>query len=138
LNIFKLEVVQKEDQLVFLTKREISGIRQVFQAFALDINRITKVNRQYLWACFPTARSPTSHYFGWRLGGVTFNLWSVFCVRSLKRVRSVEKMTSTARKKGFLCVVGWEDILRWNGTLKPCSDRIDLQGVPANVDGRGQ
>jgi hypothetical protein len=39
-----------------------------------------------------------------------------FCVRSLKCVRSVEKMTPTARKKGFLHAVGWEDILRWNST----------------------
>jgi hypothetical protein len=39
----------------------------------------------------------------------------------------VEKMTPTTRKKGFLRAVGWEDILRWNSTLKPCSDRIDLQ-----------
>jgi hypothetical protein len=31
-------------------------------------------NRQYLRACFPTARLPTARYFGWRLGGVTFNL----------------------------------------------------------------
>ncbi len=44
LNIFKLEVAQKERQLAFLAKGDISHIRQVFQAFALNIYGIAKVN----------------------------------------------------------------------------------------------
>jgi hypothetical protein len=31
-------------------------------------------HRLYLLACFLTAQLPTAHYFGWCLGGVTFNL----------------------------------------------------------------
>ncbi len=41
-------------------------------------------------------------------------------------MRLVEKKTPTERKKGFLRAVSWEDILRWNSTLKPFSDRMDL------------
>jgi hypothetical protein len=49
LNIFKFEVVQKERQLAFLAKGDISCIRQVFQAFALDIYGIAKVNELRLF-----------------------------------------------------------------------------------------
>jgi hypothetical protein len=49
LNIFKLEVVKNKRQLTFLTKRKISCIRQVFQAFALDINGIKKVNKVWFF-----------------------------------------------------------------------------------------
>jgi hypothetical protein len=82
-------------------------------------------SRLFLRACFPTARSPTARYFGLCLGGVTLNFklsLVSFCVRSQKCVRSVEKMTPTARKNQFLRAVGVEDILRWNSTLKPCKD----------------
>ena len=48
-----------------------------------------------------------------------------------------EKMTLTARKNHFLCAVGWEDILRWNSTLKPCKDRTDLQIKSVPVIGHG-
>ncbi len=88
------------------------------------------ISRLYLLACFPTARSPTAHYFGWCLGGMTFNLnlSGQFFVCSPKNARGwLKKMTPTARKNKFLHAVGWEDILRWNSTLKPCKDRIDLQ-----------
>jgi hypothetical protein len=62
--------------------------------------------------------STLTNYFGWCLGGVTFNL---------NLTGQVEKTTQIACKNQFLCAVGWEDILRWNSILKPCKDRIDLQ-----------
>ncbi len=39
------------------------------------LSREEKDIRQYLRACFPTVSClPTACYFGWHLGGVTFNL----------------------------------------------------------------
>ena len=42
MNLFKLEVVKKERQLAFLTQREISCIRQAFQAFFLTSTGLQK------------------------------------------------------------------------------------------------
>ncbi len=65
--MFNLEVVKKEGQLAFLTKREITCIRQVLKAFALDINRIAKVNE--VWFFLGMDRQVTkvksAHEIGW-------------------------------------------------------------------------
>ena len=89
--------------------------------------------RLFLRDCFPTARLPTARFFGWYLGGTTFNLnlsgQFLRAVRKL-RVRSVEKTSPTEQKKGILRavgVVGRENILRWNNTLKPCRDQKDTK-----------
>ena len=94
----------------------------------------------YLRACFPTARSPTARFFGWCLGGTTFNLnLSSQFLRVVRKLRAVGRKTSpTERKKGILHAVGAvgrENILRWNNTLKPCRDRIDTkdESVPKLV-----
>ncbi len=58
--------------------------------------------RQFLRACFPTARSPTARYFGLCLGGVTLNF-----KLSGQFLRAVPKIRKNERKNRFLRAVRW-------------------------------
>jgi hypothetical protein len=51
LNIFKLEIVKKERQLAFLTKKEFSCIRQVFQAFltSMELQKSIRYGSFLVW-----------------------------------------------------------------------------------------
>jgi hypothetical protein len=62
----------------------------------------------FLRACFPTARSPSAPYFGWCLGGVTFNLKiSGQFLRAVPKMCAVSQknITDRTQKLNFAC--GW-------------------------------
>ncbi len=76
--------------------------------------------RLFLRACFLTARSPTAPYFGWCLGGVTFNL-----KMPGQFLRAVSKMCAVGQKNitdctqilNFVCSQ-WERIFYIGIVLK--------------------
>jgi hypothetical protein len=68
----------------------------------------TLENRLFLRACFPTACSPTAPYFGWCLGGVTFNLkMSGQFLHAVPKMCAVgqKNVTDRMQKLNFAC--GW-------------------------------
>ena len=72
------------------------------------------------WACFPTARLPTARFFGWCLGGMTFNLnLSGQFLRAVRKLHAIgqKNLSDRTKKRNF---AGRENILHWNNTLKPC------------------
>jgi hypothetical protein len=94
----------------------------VVQGMYLTSNTV----RLFLLACFPTARSPTAPYFGWCLGGVTFNLkMSDQFLHAVPKMCAVgqKNVTDRTQKLRILLAVGEKDILRWNSTLKPCRQK---------------
>ncbi len=74
-------------------------------------------NIQYLRACFLTACLPTAHYFGWRLGGVTFNLrlsGQFLCAVPKMHAVGWKNDTDCTQKKIFACgQLGGYSTLEW-------------------------